>query len=342
MSRTTPFADLGKASKDLIETGFPANGTLKVTNEITPLKGLVAKSTLTNDAYGPNADVKEGPTKPKGVNLVFEDTFKFNLGAVPVAFKGKAESGKVLLEGSFAFSDLATPGTEIKPWARRQQNKADKTKFDLTGGVQVGYANDLVNLSLKTTTPKDFSKHEADFSAVVQYPQGLYWGVNAKYTQEGKKPAAAPAAGETAPSVTETKVEAKSDAKKPYEIGGKIHLVKDDFTFTVGLETPPEKEQTLTFTWGQTLPSAKVATSFVIPREKASPSAIVAYESKWDDKTTVKSKLTVSKDSRLNIAYTQAVNPFVTATVGADLNANTLIGVAGGDPNAFGFELSLK
>lgn len=336
MSRTTPFADLGKDSKDLLELGFPANGSVKVSHEITPLKGLVAKSSLSNDTYGPASE----SAKPKGVNATFEDNFKFNLGPVPVAFKGKAESSNVLLEGSFAFSDLITPGTEIKPWAKRAQNGEDKTQFDISGGVQLGYANDLVNLSLKTTTPKDFSKHQADFTAVLQYPKGLYWGFNAKYTHEAaKKPE-----GEVA--AVEKPVAPTGDvAKKPaYELGGKIHLVKDDFTFTVGLETPPKKgaEQTLTFTWGQTLPSAKVATSFVIPREKKAPSAIVAYESKWDASTTVKSKLTVSKDSRLNLAYTQAVGPFVTATLGADLNANALIGVAGGEPNAFGFELKLK
>lgn len=89
-----------------------------------------------------------------------------------------------------------------------------------------------------------------------------------------------------------------------------------------------------------------VGTSFSVDRlaANASPAASVASEYKYAADTTVKSKFAVTpaKDFRLGLALQQNWTSASTVTIGADLNALSLLGTNKGDAHSFGFEVKLK
>jgi hypothetical protein len=322
MSKATPYADLGKDGNDLVILGFPASGAKSTTwNQ--------ACSIAVNHEAAPNGFVLKSSVLqgPKGVNLTFKPEYKWAVGNNLFQFKGKADTATDLTEGSLAVSDLAIVGTEITPWIKRGvEDKVLRT----AGGVTVGYANERVNFSVKTETPLDFSQHKADLNFVLQYPDNLFWGVNYQYTTPK---------GDT-PRVVDGK-EVKPVAVS--DVNLKIHYARKDSAFTAGLETnPKEKQKELTFTWLQTVSEAlKVVTRFVVPTV-GTPTALVGTQHKWDSSTTVKSKLSVSKEARLVLSYQQVVSPYATATIGADLNANKLVGYGEGADHHFGLEVKLK
>jgi len=70
-------------------------------------------------------------------------------------------------------------------------------------------------------------------------------------------------------------------------------------------------------------------------------------EYKYDDSTTVKGKWKLVKhndkvDYRFGASVRQKFSPFVTATVGSDLNPRSFIGSTDGEPHSFGVEIKLQ
>jgi hypothetical protein len=317
MSKTTSYADLGKAPADLAGKGYPAASTFKVNHEATIPCGAVFKNSFSTTSAGK-------------VNFTVEPEYKWNFDKVPVAFKGKWTSDNEC-EASLAVSDLAVNGTEVKPWFKRAND--DKTKKSVSsGGLQLGFVNNQFNVSVKTETPADLSKHKVDASVVLQFPDNLFWGVNAQYTHSQAK-------------------EEKEPKVSPWLLQGRLHYAQpaSSSSLTLSYEVDPKdkadvKVPQYQITWFQKVNSdLQVATSFVIPPGKQ-PSATVASEHKWDASTSVKSKVVVGAKNRVAVAYTQQVTPYAVATVGADLNANKLVGSSNGDQSdhSFGFELKLK
>jgi hypothetical protein len=317
MSKTTSYADLGKVPSDLIGKGFPAPSTFKVNHDATVPFGVNFKSAFTTKTDG-------------SVKLVVEEDYKLTVSDVPVGIKGKWTSEEEL-EASVAVSNLITSGTEVKPWYKKGKN--DEKVLETTGGVSVSYVNDKVNVVVKTDTLADYSRHKLDVAAVVQAPQNLYWGVNATYTHNALKKGEKPAEG---------------DKVSPWLVQGRLHYVQPESSLTVAYEVDPQskdkpKVPQLSLSWFQTVnPSLSVATSFVIPPGNKKPKCIVASDHKWDAQTSVKSKVTVGDDNRVAIALKQNLSQFAVATIGADLNANKLVGSSSGTDHSFGFELQLK
>lgn len=97
--------------------------------------------------------------------------------------------------------------------------------------------------------------------------------------------------------------------------------------------------------WQKLSDAVTFATSFSVDAGKgAAPGATVASEYKYAADTTLKSKFAVtpSKDFRVGLAVTHNWNSAAAVTVGADLNALTLLGTNKGDAHSFGFEIKLK
>jgi len=317
MSRTTPYADLGKVPNDLISKGFPAEG-FKVTTEAKVPAGVALKTAL-----------EKGP---KGVKLTVENTdYKWVVGGANCALKAKWASDQ-LFDASIAVTDIVRPGTEIKPWYN-QTYDSDTKSLVRKGGLAFGFVNDRVNFSFKPEIdcvprlPQNFES-----TLVVQGPTNLFWGGKVKHID--------------LPSEDVQKEESA------WSFDVRLHYVLPDSSFTVALEpdakakgrNPPSQ---LSFTWFQSLSETlKVATSFLIPPGSASPTATIACENKWDSTTTVKSKLSITgdKENRVAFVYTHNVSPFAVASFGADLNANKLVGADSKDTkdHNFGFELQLK
>jgi len=320
MSRTTSYADLGKAPADLTGKGFPAASTFKVNHEATIPYGALFKNSFSTTTAGK-------------VNYTVEPEYKWRFDTVPVALKGKWTSDNEA-EGSFAVSDLAVSGTELKPWFKRVND--EKTKKAVTsGGLSLSFVNEKVNVVVKTETPADLSKHKFDVQAVVQSPDNLYWGVNAQYTlAQGKQ---------------EPVAEGPKGA--PYSLQGRLHYAQplSASSLTLSYEVDPKDKSEVKvpqyqISWYQKVNlDLAVATAFVIPPGKQ-PSCTIASEHRWDASTTVKSKFTVGGKNRVAVAFTQQVTPYAVATFGADLNANKLVGSPNGDQSdhTFGFELKLK
>jgi hypothetical protein len=310
MSKTTGYVDLGKAPSDLIGKGFPAAATLKVNHEAQIPYGILFKN-----AFSTTTDGK--------VSLVVEPEYKTKFGDTPVAFKGKWTSADEI-EGSVAFSDLLSSGTELKPWVKKA---IVKDEVEITGGLGISFVNDKVNFNFKTESPSDLSQHKIDASLVIHAPQNLYWGVNAKYVHKEHKP----------------------DDPSPLQVQGRLHYqASDKASMTVTYEVDPKskdkvKHPQLGLTWFQKISDEHTtATSFIIPPGSKAPSCIIASECKCEGGTSLKTKVTVSSENRLALAYTLPVSKYAVATLGMDLNANKLVGSSGGNDHSFGLELKLK
>jgi len=312
---TTGFADLGKAPSDLLNKGFPAASTIKVSHEGSIPFGVLFKNALASKTDGSK------------VNLTIEPEYKTALGDNQVSFKGKWTSGDEL-EGSASVADLITPGTEVKGWFARGPNAKTK-EVEAKGGVQCSFANDTFNVNVKTDHPSDFSKHKIDATIVAHAPQNIYWGVNLQFAHTPKK-------------------DSEDDKKAAAAVYGRLHYAQPNGKGSVTVAYEPDakskddvKVPQLSFTWFQKYDDMNFATSFVIPPAK-SPYAVVVTDQKYDSSTSVKSKFTIGTENRVGVAYTHTMNPYMVGTVGIDLNANKLVGGSGGGDHAFGFEVKLK
>jgi len=70
-------------------------------------------------------------------------------------------------------------------------------------------------------------------------------------------------------------------------------------------------------------------------------------EYKVDELTTVKGKWKLVKnndkvDYRLGASLKQKLSPYVTATIGSDLNPRSFLGSIDGEPHSFGLEIKLQ
>jgi len=322
MSKTTQFDDLGKEAKDLRDRGFPASGVLKVNHETKTPFGFVIKSNGVQD-------------KKKGFSVAMENEYKWSVKESALIYKSKWDSNH-LGEGSLAVSDLFTQGTELKPQWKRALDPVTKQPV-LTGGVQGGFANELVNIQVKTNSVADFSKHVGDLNVVLQAPQNVFWGVNIRGTHvPSKRERDAPSAPK------EGEPQKVEDPKATtYDYNLKFHYAQPGSALTFAYETDPKLNVKIAGVTFSQNPSSdlKVATEFqVLP----APLATVTTDHKWDATTSLKTKLSVGEHSRFGVAYSQRVSPFATAAVGADLNVTKLLGCSGGEDHGFGFELSLK
>jgi len=215
MSRTTPYADLGKVPADLIKKGFPAEGFQVVSEAKIPL-GCALKTTLSKG--------------PKGVKLAVENTdYTWTALGHTWNWKGKWQSDN-LIEKSVAVSDLVTPGTEIKPFYKQEMvpvfdvNGTETSKtLERSVGVSAGFVNEFVNISFKPETDPTLSARKLEASLVFQAPKNLFWGFKAKYD----------------PVAPSAEAEKPQDPKSNWDLDFRLHYALPDSSFTLAYEPDP-------------------------------------------------------------------------------------------------------
>jgi len=304
----TFYDDLGKQADDLIGKGFPAEGSFKISTETKTENGVTL--TTTGRRF-----FKAGA---ENVEALFEP--KFLWAAQNVEFTGKFSTGSEY-ETGVNVKDLAGKGSKLA-FTGTQNPKGWSLK------PAVEFKNDLVAVKASVTWPDDrvAKAVNAEATAVAAYEKSVNVGGKVTY-----------ATGYTARGAAVEPV--LGWAVK----GGYLQTAWQavaSFTQGVGSQIVGGTY------WHKVTDATTVSTTFSVDRlaANAAPAAAVAGEYKYDGETKLKSKFAVTpaKDFRLGLALEQTWTKASTVTIGADLNALTLLGTNKGDAHSFGVEIKLK
>jgi len=230
----------------------------------------------------------------------------------------KADYSTSALEGTLSLADLGTKGTKLEFSAKRDAE--DKR----SASANFSFVNETINFKATGTKPLSTDPASVNVDAVGQFPEKVYWGLNVKYA-----------------------------TKKDLEFNARLQMVAPDDTYTIGvlLDHKKDKSWDLSWLWYQRITSAvKYSWSFVTnSKANTNPSCAVAGEYKLDEVSIVRGKVSVAKPAenadpnlRVALALNQNLSTHTTVTVGADINASTLLGLKGGPDHAIGFEVKLK
>lgn len=253
-----------------------------------------------------------GASTNKGVSLTVEAEHKCPVR--PDSTKAKFISDGTL-EASFSVSDVGTKGVKLE-LAAKQDAEAKRSIVPT-----VTYVNDKVNIKGSATFPL-YSKTSpsATVDAVVRYPQNMYWGANLKYLLGGST----------------------------VDWNARIQLAEGDHTMALFLDNNKDSSD-VTFSWYQKVnDSVKYGLSFATATSpNVTPTCTAASEYKIDADTSVKGRFAVVRHDdepnlRLGLAVNQKVSPHATVTLGADINASSVLGIKKGPDHSVGFEFKLN
>jgi len=304
----TLFDDFGKPAEDLLSKGFPAEGSFKVSTETKTDNGVSVTTTGRRFFKG----------GVENVEAVFEP--KYTWAAQNVEFTGKFSTASEYEAGA-SIKDVGSKGSKIefkgnqgaKGWTLKPIGEFKHENF----AVKVGAAWPDDRLGKPIV---------AEGSLVATYEKSYAAGGKATYSTgyTAKGAAVDPVLGYTV----------KAGYLQP------LWQAIGSFTHGVG-------SQIFGGSYFQKVTDATtLAASFSVDRlhQNPAPAATVAGEYKYASDTTLKGKFTVTptKDFRLALALAQNWTTSTTVTIGADLNALTMLGTNKGDPHSFGFEIKLK
>jgi len=299
------YDKLGAKCNDLLSDQFPAENkfTVKLKNKFDG--GFEIDTTLDR-----SLDNKES------VDVVVKPSYRANfVNSVSLYIKSKFSSNQQN-KVSATISNFLTPGTSLSVGTKLEKDK-EKAEGRTHFGI-AGFENEFVDVS-GTVESTNGDPLDLSVIAVAQFPPKVYWGINAIKPRLGNK----------------------------YFRSGKIHFDCDSFAATVFFDN--EDTSQLGLGWHQTIDeNTEVATRFNLPETwKQSPSLFAAMSKKVDQKNTVKTKLSVFdnkdkfKEFRIGLSYSSQISNSFSCTVGADINARSLVGAKGGNPNSIGFEINL-
>jgi len=299
------YDKLGAKCNDLLSDQFPAENkfTVKLKNKFDG--GFEIDTTLDR-----SMDNKES------VDVVVKPSYRCSSGFLNLKIKSKFRSNQQN-KVSAKITNFLTPGTSL-----RAGTKLEKDKEKAEGRTHFGiarYKNEFVDVRGTVEYPTNGDPLDLSVIAVAQFPPKVYWGINAIKPRLGNK----------------------------YFRSGKIHFDCDSFAATVFFDN--EDTSQLGLGWHQRIDeNTEVATRFNLPETwKQSPSLVAAMSKKVDEKNTVKTKLSVYdnkdkfKEFRIGLSYSSQISNSFSCTVGADINARSLVGAKGGNPNSIGFEINL-
>jgi len=303
----TFYDDLGKNADDLINKGFPAEGSFKVSTETKTSNGV--SLVTTGRRFFKNGN--------ENVEALFEP--KFNWTEQNVEVTGKLSTGSEY-ETGVSVKDVGAKGSKLSLTAN--QNKAG-----VSAKTGVDFKNESIAFKSAVTVPDDFAGKPigVEASAVAAYENvnvGSKVNVATAHTQGDK---------ETALSffwnLKAGYLQPLWQAVAWFNNANKSNVVGASF-------------------YQEVTPAVKLGTSFSVDRLAANPSpaANVTGEYKYASDTVLKSKLGVNaaKDLRAGLALQQNWTTSSTVTVAADLNALQLLGTNKGDAHSFGVEIKLK
>jgi len=308
MTESVPnFEDLGSAETDFFTRHFPSQGYVKLQTTKDLSNAIKIKSILERKLEKDHQSVwfKNKPTLRghlHGYNVTVEGD---------IASSNQIGDRSVSLEVSPESNpNLAFElGTEIK--------FEDDDEVETTY-LQASYANDLFNSSIKVESEKDIS---VTGTGVIHYPNNVYWGLFGKLEQGEEK--------------TDLLWNAKIQFKLPNH-STTVHF--DNKTSKLRLNWIQKISEDISFGTYLNLNKLSVSPEFGVGMEKK------IEENSCKAKIDIFDKSTNNKEFRLGLSFTRNLTQFhnTQITIGADINARSFLGTAGGDQHSFGFEIKLR
>lgn len=314
------YEDVGKDSKDLLDKGFPSNGSLKVSVETKTPNGISVNASALRTIKN-NKDVVSATVEPK-----------FDWKQHNFELNSKLSTANTF-ESELAFKDLGTPGSKI---AFKGIHDGDN---GLSTTANVSFKNENVALKLGGTYPFNHNKPiRLTFNTVFRHKNYLA-GVDTAYDTQFEKE-------------DEGKVKEVAAAAT---VNGTVAYLGEGYEAQVSVKNFPTKDKDfprdneISLGWYQKISDyVKLAVNFTLQQSnKVGPSATVGGEYKVDD-TTLKGKFAVKNvekgdaEYKIGLGASQKITPHVQATIGADLNVLRLLGSSTGAEPSFGLEVKFS
>jgi len=304
----TFYDDLGKNADDLVNKGFPAEGSFKISTETKTSNGVSLIATG-------RRFFKSGT---ENVEALLEP--KVNWEAHNVELTGKLSTGNEYETGA-SVKDVGAKGSKLSL-------TANQGKAGVSGKIGADFKNENVAVKTAVTVPDDLSGKpvNVEVSTVAAYEQvnvGGKLNVSTPHSK-GDKEQALSLLWNLKAAVLQPVWQAvawfNNATATSNEIGGSF--------------------------WQEVTPNVKLGTSFAVDRlaQNNAPKASVVGEYKYAADTVVKSKLSVNqaKDLRVGLGLQQNWTTSSTVTIAADVNALQLLGTNKGDATTWGVEIKLK
>jgi len=304
----TFYDDLGKNADDLINKGFPAEGSFKVTTETKTSNGVSLVATG-------RRFFKAGT---ENVEATFEP--KFNWDVQNVELTGKLSTNNEY-EGGASIKDVVAKGTKLSL-------TSNQGKAGVSAKVGGEFKNDVAAAKLAVTVPDDFAGKpvNVEASSVVVYE---------KVSVGGKVTAA----------TAHTKGDKETTFALLWNLKAAVLQAGWQAVGYFHNASGSSNEVGGSF-WQDVTPNVKLGAALSADRlaQNSAPKASLAGEYKYAADTVVKSKIGVNpqKDLRVGLGLQQNWTSASTVTIAADLNALQLLGTNKGDAHSFGLEIKLK
>jgi len=302
--------DIGKDAKDLLNEGYPIDGTVKVTSQ-TKAFGFTQKQTLSKTVKREKSSaIKEV------VSAAFEP--KYELKEQKVEFTGKLTTACEVNVGS-SVRDIVGSGSKVEINVTKSEREGTNT----VGTVSVkkeGFAfKGKVTYPL---TPKKATKISGE--AVLHHTgSNSNFGLGTDVSLEG----------DIARIYTESVV---SHNALNSQYRGVLRYDVYESSILWGLSFWHKVSDKNNWAFDITSEDNAVKTSFT-----------AGTEYKVDDSTSVKGKWKLIKtndrvDYRVGASLKQKLSDHVTIILGSDLNPRSFIGSGDGDPSTYGLEIKLQ
>jgi len=254
---TSSYVDIDREVNDFVTKGFPANNSVKFGFEASVPEGILLKG---------NIDRQFKENKDKGVKEITNLTFEPSITLKDLKVKSKIGTNPDK-EASVEFSNLFTNGISLELGAKERSQNHFAT---------VGYKTQQFNVQATASAPFDRthanSSYKIDASAVLNYPNDMYWGLQAAVAR---------------PCVSVSPTGKDKDVKAGWQpsLSGKLHLISLNTTLSVepGRQKPEKPlPYTLSILFNQKLtPNIRVATKFTCSTDIEESSTLdVALEQK--------------------------------------------------------------
>jgi len=304
------FDDLGADGSEFFTRQFPSNGFVKLQTKKDLSNAIRIKSTVQRKLEKDHQEVwfKNRPT------------LRGKIYGLNVTATGKIASSNQIGDRSVSvgITPESTPDLEFELGSEVETVNEDEVE---TKYAQVSYTNEQFYGSLKVENDEEGTS--LNLSGVVQYPENVFWGLDARI---------------------------KKEEDRTLELGwnAKIQFRLPNHSTTVHFDN---KESKLRLNYLQTISeSIKFGTYLNINKHLISPEFGVGYEGQVDPVTTSKAKIEIfekstnNKEIRLGLSLTRNLNQYhnTQITIGADINARSFLGTPGGDQHSFGFEIKLR
>jgi len=310
------YGDIGKECNDLLDKGYPTSGQFKISTEVKTPNGITINSS--GRRY-----LKKGEEQ---VEAIFEP--KFELKERKLELTGKLTTTQVFEIGA-SLKDLVADGSKISFNGVSDDRAGPGLKGELS------FKNLIVAVKGSAQYPfREDKSVKMNTGAVFRYQQFLLGvEINADLLN------------------THQKTEKKSPGflwNALFAYHTPTRCMNGFINNKAGEGADAKPQSILGLGWYQKVTEAlKFGVQFSLDQNLTQgPACIVGGEYKFDGSTTLKGKFGVKVDKpekhpefRLGLSGIQSISPYLTATLGADINVRSLLGNPLGENHSFGLEL---